>query len=277
MAWPISNRADSLTIDFHNLRRRVGAELGFGRSHSDWDDEQNAIVEDIIDEGVRQAYFPPPLMPPYTMVPIEAHSWTFLRPTWLFNTVSGQRRYVLPSDFERPIDAISHQDTDSGYLPLQQTSASRLRALENRTSNLTVPELFAIEPNTSTGESPQEQILVLHSTPDSDYRLAMQYQAWARRLTEDQPFPLGGQTFGPVILASCLAVAEMQVVGQQGPKYADFISKLAGVVIRDQQRAAATLGSSGGNFDGVFGRGTLRRLGGIWYNPLTVDGSSWQD
>lgn len=270
MVYPISNRSDSLEIDFHHVRRQVGRYLGYGYSHQQWGDERAEEVQDIIDEGVRQAYFPP------TAGDGKVHEWTFMRPTFEFKTVDGQRKYQLPADFERPHGMISYLRTTNNYAPIQFTSPSRLRNQEARTDYTAPPCYAAIEPDDSSGEAPHGLLLVLHPTPDSEYDLGVEYQSHARRLTAETPFPLGGQAFGPVILASCLAAAEVFSTRQQGTMYQNFLSKLASAIARDHQRGPHVLGYNGDSGAGIYSRSQIRRLGGIYADDATYNGVAYE-
>lgn len=81
---------------------------------------------------------------------------------------------------------------------------------------------------------------------------------------------------GPGILASCEAVCEYRKMGIQGVAFAVFMQKLAGNISRDEERGAAYLGYNGNGGGGVFGRGTLRDLGGIYLQDPTYGGSAFE-
>ena len=136
MSWPINNRSDSLQVDYHYLRRRVGSYFGFGHDHTQFDDEQNEIVNEAIDGGTRDAYNPPLLPQAYASLPRAAvfgvHEWSFMRPIWQVTTVADQRRYSLPPNFERPIGTLSYQTSDNSYAPIKFVSSSRLRTPPRR-------------------------------------------------------------------------------------------------------------------------------------------------
>lgn len=274
MPWPLDNRSQDLHIDLHYLRRIVGFYLDLGYDREQWDDEQREAVDEMVDEGCRQYYYPPQLTQPWAYTTEHVHEWSWMRPTWEFDTAAEQRRYELPPDFERFIGQISFRDNDGDYYgPLEITSAGRLRALENRQNYKSVPAIAAVEPKAMVGNNPQGQVLALHPTPDAVYRLQAQYQAIARRLTEEQPYPLGGQIHGPGILASCLAVAEFRKLGAQGPAWQKFMTTLASNIIRDQSRGADILGYNGNARTEVWGRGTARRIGGVFYRDATYGGN----
>jgi hypothetical protein len=271
--YPIGNRPQDLQIDFFYIQRQVGKYLGYGYAAKIWDDEQKEAVQEIIDEGVRQYYFPPMLPEAYG---IGIHEWSFMRPVATIKTESDQRRYNLPEDFERPIGDLSYNDTDNDfYSPVKWTSPTRLLKLQFQTNFTSYPQYAAYEPIESQGDGPQIQQLVLHPTPDTTYELTFQYQALARRLTDEHPYPLGNQMHGSGMLASCLAVAELRDMGADGPMYKKFLEKLAGNIARDHERGAALLGSMSNGLTAIRGRGMLRDHGGIYYNLVTYAGSEY--
>lgn len=268
--FPVSNRPQDLQIDFFYIQRMVGNFLKYGYNSSTWDDEQTQVVQEIIDEGVRQFYFPPVLEDGVV------HEWTFMRPTIQIVTEASQRRYPLPSDWERPVGNLCYTDTSNDfYAPIQFTAATRLRNLEYQDNFLSYPQYAAIEPAESQGDAPQLLVLVLHPTPDAQYELTVQYQAHARRLTKEHPYPLGGQANGPVLLASCLSIAEFRKSNIRGPMHDDFKVKLSTAAIRDTKRGATLLGYNGNGGGFPNGRGSARSLGGLYYNLATYGGSEY--
>lgn len=276
MTWPTQNRADSLQVDYHNIRRMVGQYLDFGYNHAEWDDELDQAVQEVIDEGIRLFYSPPALQPPYAQTLGIAHEWTFMRPTWHFETSDGERRLPLPPNFDRPIGKISFRDTDNNYYgPISFASPTRLQMLENRTDYTAPPEIAAIEPRECDGDAPQEFDLVLHPTPDSNYKLQLQYQAYPRRLSEEHPYPLGGQQFSAIAMAACLAAAEMRKKGQQGPMYQVFTQRLTAGILKDYERGAQVLGYNGNAGSEVHGRASARMGGMIFYGDVTFDGATY--
>jgi hypothetical protein len=272
--FPQDNRAESLEIDLHLLRRRV-SQMMFGKINwAELNDVQRQEVDETIDEGLRQYYFPPPLPPPFAIVMDMVHEWSFMRPFHEFQTSPNQRTYPLPANFERPIGEIYYQaDEDDYYGPIPFTNSTRTLKLANRQEEQSPPRFASINAAQSTGVDPQVQELTLHPTPDAEYGLTFQYQAVARRLTEDQPYPLGGQMHGPGILASCLAAAETRMTGSQGSRYMTFLSMLAGNIARDTQRNAGVLGYNGNNRSyRAWGRGEVREYGGVFYQDVDYGG-----
>lgn len=276
MTWPINNRSTTLNIDYFYLQRRVAKYLHNNYNQATLDDEQAEEVDEVINLGLMQYYFPPVLPPEVAIGTAHAHEWSFMRPSLQFDTVADQRRYSLPSDWERPISDLCYVNTsENQYASIKFTSAARLRAVEFQTEYTTNPEFAAIEIDSSTGVEPQIQVLVLHPTPDGVYTLSCQYQSVARKLTTDQPYPLGGQLHGPGILASVMASAEFHKNNAHGPLYQDFIQKLVSAVMRDQERGGQLLGYNGNGACGFGGRADARRAQMLYYNDVTYGNTTY--
>jgi hypothetical protein len=65
----------SLSLSYDELVRSIGREIDISRDADDWDAVQTQDVRDIVADGLRQVYWPPPL--PGEIVP---HEWSFLSP-----------------------------------------------------------------------------------------------------------------------------------------------------------------------------------------------------
>lgn len=277
MSWPISNRAEDLNIDVHYLRRQVGSYLGYGHNPAVWGDEKFQTVEEIIDSGLRQYYFPPSMPTDRVYGKLEAHSWSFMRPTGAMTTEDGQAVYSLPADFDFLIGDITYSDTDGEYYaPLKLTSDARIRALEQTTTTTAQPQLAAVRPVVDAGTAPQRQELVLHPTPNAAYNLSFQYQAFPRKLSDENPYPLGGRGHASGIMASVLAVAELRKMGQEGPMMKNFINQVSSNIARDWDRGPDFLGYNGSGGMGASARGDLRRMNGIFYSGITYNGSAYE-
>jgi len=271
MAYPIKQRKTTLTVDFFHIQRQIGAYLGEGYAQSEWDPELHQTITDLINDGLYQYYFPPVLEPPYAIGANQVHEWSFMRPVWNFSTAANQRRYNLPEDFEHPIGKITFPDTDR-FLPIIFTHSERLRSLEFQQDYTSYPVLAALELLETQGESPQEQIMILHPTPDSAYALTLQYQSGGRAIDKDHPFPLGGQLHGAGILDSCLALAELRKEGARGPRWQRFMSTLTSNIVRDHKRSASSLGYMGNGRGNIPGRGDLRDMEYLYYDLVTIGG-----
>lgn len=272
MAYPITNRRDRMHIDVYYIRSRVGRALGFDINPAVWDDEQLQIVTEVIDDGLQLAYFPPPIGPPYVLGEIESHPWSFLEADGRLTTQADQRYYDAPEGLDDIIVNISFMDDGDSFHPIEQTSNERLLALEGRVSGTAYPELYAIRNEESSGESPQLKQIGFHPTPSGAYRLGYRYRLEARRLTDENPYPLGGQPFGNVVLAACLAIAEERITGKQGTSFKSFMQKLATAIGRDHRNDQKLLGYNGNRSTRMIPRSQLRRTGLLDGDFLTYGG-----
>lgn len=268
--WPTDNLATTLSVDFFELQRQVGRFMGFGPNSLTWTREQTQIVEQIIDEGVRQYYYPPPID-----AARQSHEWSFLRPTSEMTTVTDQQVYALPSDFERFCGVLTFADESNPYPSVQVTTEQRIRQLQAASSSSTAaPQWAAVRPTASTGVLEQRQEVLFWPVPDAAYLLAFQYHAIQRKLSSTSPFPLGGQIHGQGLLASCLAAAEGARDGKAAYFNAKFMQRLAAGISADVRRGPEVLGYNGdGNLGRAWSRDGVRARSN---RQMTYEGDTWQ-
>jgi len=74
----------TLSLGYSDFRKEVGHFLGFGRDYTVWDSAQVALVDDIIQAGLRQFYLPPLLEGM-----VEVHEWSFLKQAGTITTIAS--------------------------------------------------------------------------------------------------------------------------------------------------------------------------------------------
>lgn len=79
------------------LRREIGGYLGFGYNPEAWDDITASKVDSIVQSGLQQFYFPPPI--PDKDGKATPHRWSFLAPVAEIELVIDESVYELPEDF----------------------------------------------------------------------------------------------------------------------------------------------------------------------------------
>lgn len=238
--WPTDNPATTLAIDYFAIQRHVGLELGFGPNALSWTQEQTQLVEQCIEQGCLQYYFPPVVEGGRA-----SHEWSFLRPLAELVTSEDQQVYDLPPDFDRMFGSLTFVDENNLYPPIAIISDTRMRELHSQ-QTLTGPPVYAsVRPMTSAPGFEERQGLVLFPTPDDTYRLQYQYHAVQRRLSATAPYPLGGQIHGQGILASCLSFAETKATGKEGTHFRRFMRCLASAIHSDYRRGPDVLGYNG--------------------------------
>lgn len=78
------------------LRREVSGFLGYGYNADALDAERAGKVDSIIQSGLMQFYYPPPM--PDKDGNAAPHRWSFLSPVAEMEIVLGESAYDLPED-----------------------------------------------------------------------------------------------------------------------------------------------------------------------------------
>tara|TARA_B100000686_G_C16541127_1_gene837538 strand:- start:176 stop:952 length:777 start_codon:yes stop_codon:yes gene_type:complete len=232
----------TITVDFTILRREVGRYLGYGREPIDHDPDQVIDVQDVIDSGLRQAYWPS-----------NGHEWSFLQPTYQFKVDSTQDDFALPPEVVDVNQALTFSKEDNSWNPVEKCDPQRIYYLReaNQTTSTGYPLLFAFRPEAHKGLDDQENKLMLWPKPDQEYTLNLPVKIAPMQLTVDRPIPWGGPQFGELLLQSCLAVAELRINNEKGVHSADFQERLvAAVAVDDSRHRGTVVGYNSDNSDG---------------------------
>lgn len=80
------------------LRREIGGFLGAGFNPDAWPVELVEKIDSIIQSGLMQFYYPPPL-PVGDKGETMLHRWSFLTPVEDITLTMGESTYALPEDF----------------------------------------------------------------------------------------------------------------------------------------------------------------------------------
>ena len=91
----------------------------------------------------------------------------------------------------------------------------------------------------------QRMEVVFYPTPDSVYTLNYQYEAYNGKISEANPYPLGGMRHSELVLESCLAVAEQRANDDAGAHTQAFRSMLASSLAFDRKQGAKSYGQIG--------------------------------
>lgn len=221
--------------DYDLVRSEIASFIGTPEAR--WDNRTAIDVESSIRKGIESVVHN-----------AASHQWTWMRPTYRFETSDGQRYYTLPVDFEQFIGAIYFDGDEYGYDEITQLPSGRVAQMYNEYDNTGVPTNYALEPIIHDGTSEQQYQLVLHPTPDSEYKLVGPYQVGPiRSLSTERPYFPGGPENRELFIAACLAAAESKFMDQpMTDKQEQFQSALAGAVGRDYRRQPRNLGQMGG-------------------------------
>lgn len=196
------------------LLREVGRTLGVGPNPQSYAHDQLRRVDSIVQSGVMQFYFCPPMQKEKDQEDGEGgrderlrqpHTWSFLNQLGTFALESGQSLYTLPEDFAGVNGDLILSD-GKGRIPVVAETHLRQIALKDAVSG--DPQYAAVRPSISKGGGHQRWEVLLYPTPDASKSVNYRYTVAATDLSEENPFPLGGVPHAETVLASCLAVAE---------------------------------------------------------------------
>jgi hypothetical protein len=96
LGWPIDEvetEEISAQITYHDLRRELGAEAGYGRDPMAWNHEQTRLIEFVVQNGYRR-YWAPPVLEGQT----GPWDWSFNKPIAELVTARNVHLYDLPID-----------------------------------------------------------------------------------------------------------------------------------------------------------------------------------
>lgn len=249
----------TLQLKRSDFQSRVADYLGygFGADAGDvaWDVFQTRDINNVIDNGVRQFYWPP------VKEGEEAVEWSFLKPVATLVIPSGSVTVPLPDDFggfEGPL-LINDSTGNPGFwvkVPVVDVQLVLLRQSVQSTSTGR-PVMVAEEPlrGVTYGRSNRVQMRVWPQ-PDQDYAAQVQYYLIPDALTAANPYCYGGAQHAETLEASVMAAAELWKDNQIGPRNQYWLQRLAASISLDRKHKPQTMGRN------------IDRSDDRWYPPL---------
>lgn len=226
------------------LRNELGEpSLGTNADPAIWDDYQVGVVDEIIQEGALQFYFPPLVMGqkiPYT--------WAFLMIEDTVATASSDFDYDLDADCGGIAEDFVFTSGDAKRKP-KLVSAEEVMSMRGQAADTGTPEYIAIRPKTSTGSAVQTYEAIVYPTPTFIETLNYRFLKIPPLLTTTNNFPYGTVTHANTIAASCLSVAEALIRGTQGPMHQRFMQCLQASVMSDMRSNRITANQVGDLMD----------------------------
>lgn len=257
-----------LSVAYSDLLAEVMRFLGYGADPLAWTDGQKAEADSYIQAGLRRFYYPPAA---------ESHeagyAWSFLNPVTTLATVADQGEQDLPGDLGRVLGNF-HFDASVYRRSIVQVSETRMQELRSRTSLSGQPEYCTVRHKPKDAARGQRFEVAWWPVPDAAYTLSYRYEAFAGKLSADNPYPLGGMRYAELLIESCLAVAEQKANDQRGLHTAEFERLLAAAIQHDRRQGARYYGAMGDRPDGptmLPRRGDTPGTYQITYNGVDVD------
>ncbi|MFO7936001.1 MAG: hypothetical protein R6V06_00085 [Kiritimatiellia bacterium] len=249
----------TLSTTYTDLMNAVRVFLGYASDDSVNDKEVNLYVQ----SGMRQFYYPDAVegVDP-------GFEWSFLKPTTTLDTVADTAAYVLPDTLGRVIGCF-HFEPNIHIRPISVVSEAMVLSKQQGSLIAGVPVIACIRHTDSTGASGQRQEAVFWPTPGAAYTLTYRFEAYANKLSEDNPYPLGGMKHSELLLESCLAIAEQRANDEAGVHTEKFHRMLITATKRDLKNGAVYYGNMGQpDSDGEYLR--QHSSGVITYKGMTL-------
>jgi hypothetical protein len=225
----------STTTDLDMVRSEIASFIG--TPESQWDARTAADVESSIRKGIEAVVHN-----------IHGHQWTWMRPTFRFQTADGQRYYTLPLDFEQFLNNLYFDGENYQYPSISQLPSGRLQQMHSEYSQTGVPTNYALDVAAHDGTTEQHYQLALHPTPDNSYTIVAPYQVGPiRNLSTARPYFPGGPSNRELFIAACLAQAESKFLDGKSDKFESYQMALTAAIARDYRRQPRNLGQMGGS------------------------------
>lgn len=254
----------TLSVHFSKLKEAVGHYLGYG-GPDDWASAQDAEIEQHVQSGLRQFYYPP------AIEGIEAgYTWSFLTPKTTLTTTADQGTDICTDDFSRLLTDMHHDADVYASCPIKSISRQQMRTLKSGSEDTGLPLYVTVRENTSDGSTGQRKEFEWWPVPDAVYTITYQYEAYQGQLDDDYPYPLGGMKHSELLIASCLSVAELRSNDERGIHWEEFLRQLGAAIAQDRKSGAQYFGPMDGPESGPLP--TSRELR---HGDVTYDGNTW--
>lgn len=249
----------TLNLKLADFETKVGVFLGYGpgddRGGLAWTRNQQAVIDDCMESGVRQFYFPTVLGPE------GSYSWSFLKPAATVTLESSGSTVRMPDDFgglEGPV-SFSSGSQSNVWSSLSPTGEGRLVEAYGRTPTQTgAPLMLSVRAlkGTALDRSNRYEMFVF-PLADMEYTFSFSYSILADALSSANPFAYGGAYHSETLLESCLCIAEERYNNlPNGVHKSKFVERLRASISDDRRLKPQQLGYNG---DGTWRRGRYFR------------------
>lgn len=230
-------RGDTLSVDYNDLFRKVKRYLGYGASSSEITDDEREEIDDAVQAGVRQFYYPP-----FVNGVDASHEWSFLRGEAHVSISAGSSSVMLPDGFGRICGSVRLAGFQN-CAPIPVVPDSFVSSRLSSSPESGTPRICAVRATGSFGSCGQRRELLVWPTPNVDCEIVFEQESDTGRLDpENRPFPLGGARFSELITESCLSIAEQRSNDEASVHTRLFRELLASAVEQDKKSSASVYG-----------------------------------
>lgn len=254
-----------LSIIYADLLVEVASFLGYGADADAWTADQKAEADRYVQAGVRRFYYPPAVDGR-----VEAgYPWSFLSPVTTIATVEDLETQDLPSDLGRVLGQF-HYDPDQHRLGVVQVPEDRFRAAKSATESSGLPRIACVRHKVKQPGTGQRLEVSWWPAPDGAYTLTFRYEAFAGKLSVDNPYPLGGMRHAELLVQACLSVAELRANDERGAHASEFERLLVAAIEQDRRIGSTHYGHMGDKSDRSVSLPRRGDTGGTY--PITYKG-----
>ena len=147
--------------------------------------------------------------------------------------------YLLPDDFAGINGPITYDSNFTQYQSIEERSEADIRVARQSDSTTSKPFYFAIVPKAEVESAVEGQRwrLTFHPIPDAAYVLRYRYNRSPETINDSNPYPLGGEVLGEVILSACLWEANKRLDDGNKPTLKqELVERLVAAVNHDRRQ-----------------------------------------
>lgn len=234
-----TDHSGTLAVTYTKLKTIVRRFLGYSE---DMTEDQEAEVDEYIQSGLRQFYYPPatPNHP-------ESYEWSFLHGGASLVTTKGVQSITVPNAVGRIRGQLNCIDLGNRNPPILIVGEAEIDARTARSGFMQgIPVMACLRHKATFGESGQAKEISFFPIPDDAYTYAFQLESDPDPLSDTNPLPLGGAKHSELLTESCLAVAEQRANDEMGIHTERFAALLETAIKHDRMTGAEWYGELSG-------------------------------
>lgn len=259
----------TLALKLKDLQAKLGVFAGWGRgslfSETAWTTQQQAIIDDATQSGLRCFYYPE-----------VVHDWTFLHPTATIILAEGETLVSLPDDYAGLDSDLTLVTTSATTIPLRirwKDEGVVRKAFSLAPTVTGPPQMVTVRPIKGTTINKGQRFeLLFFPEADDDYTMQFQYTLNPDYITTTLPYALGGAQHTETVLESCLAAMENRLDDAMTVHTIRFKERMAASIAMDKKNRPLQLGYNYDRSDETHGG----YYNPHWFGPpSTYNGADW--
>ena len=221
-----------LRLTYEQVYQEVSEYLGTGDNPVDRDARK---AQEIVHKGYKRFL--------YAREAEEGnrHYWSFLQRRATLNVDADIWQYTLPADFDVMCEDFGF-DTNTGYYRCKNKSQKYIMQQRALSDGASFPRYYAIAKQPYDPQVGQLTEVWFYEKPNEKYIMHYSYYFLPEKLSTDTHYFVGGPVYDEVILACCLAEAEVKHTKSIGTMHAHAEILLQQAIKADQATKPSGLG-----------------------------------